>query len=123
MKKSISLIAIVATIFFAASTFANEAVEIKGQFVSLNPQKGSIAVKVEVLGLSGPEKKDMNFTLAKDVKFTVCLSGQCAEKTGIAGFQLVDDYTPFEVYGITPKGRPVIMEQSGNTVTSIRVNL
>lgn len=123
MKKALSLLSLVAAMLFAASTFASEAREIKGQFVSGDSQQSSIVVSVEVLGLAGPEKKAANFNLANDAKWTVCLNGQCAEKTGVEGFRLVNEYATFEAYGITPKGCNTTLHQSGDVITGIDVNI
>lgn len=121
MKKII--VALVAVMGFAAATFAMEAGEIRGQLVSLDSRQNSITVKTEVLGLSGPEMKDVNFSVSSNVKWTVCLSGQCAEKTGLEGFRLVNEYASFEAYGITPKGSSVTLQKSGDAISGIRVNL
>lgn len=122
-KKVVSLFSLIAAVMFAASTFAAEAGEIRGQLVSLDSQQSSITVKAEVLGISGPEKKDLSFNLQSDAKWTVCLNGQCAEKTGIEGFRLVNEYATFEAYGISPKGCNVTLYQSGSSITGVRVNI
>lgn len=117
------LLSIAAVALLASSAFAIEAGEIRGQLVSLDSQQNSVTVKTEVLGLSGPETKDVNFSVSRDVKWTVCLSGQCAEKAGIEGYRLVNEYASFEAYGITPKGSSVTLQKSGDAITSIRINL
>jgi len=123
MKKTLSLLFLLLAMLFTASTFASEAKEIKGQFVSGDSQQSSVVVSVEVLGLAGPEKKATSFNLASDVKWTVCLSGQCAEKTGIEGFRLVNEYAVYEAYGLTPKDKNVTLIQSGDVITGVKINL
>lgn len=123
MKKAMTFLSLAAVILFAASAFANEAKEIRGQFVSGNSQQSNVVVNVEVLGLAGPEKKATSFNLASDVKWTVCLSGQCAEKTGIEGFRMVNEYAAYEAYGLTPKDKNVTLIQSGDVITGVKINL
>ncbi|OGP65193.1 MAG: hypothetical protein A3K22_00155 [Deltaproteobacteria bacterium RBG_16_42_7] len=123
MKKTLSLLFLLLAMLFTASTFASEAKEIKGQFVSGDSRQSSVVVSVEVLGLAGPEKKATSFNLASDVKWTVCLSGQCAEKTGIEGFRLVNEYAVYEAYGLTPKDKNVTLIQSGDVITGVKINL
>ena len=123
MKKTLSLLFLLVAMLFTASTFASEAKEIKGQFVSGDSRQSSVVVSVEVLGLAGPEKKATSFNLASDVKWTVCLSGQCAEKTGIEGFRLVNEYAVYEAYGFTPKDKNVTLIQSGDVITGVKINL
>src|SRR3990172_8409146 len=123
MKKTLSLLFLLLAMLFTASTFASEAKEIKGQFVSGDSRQSSVVVSVEVLGLAGPEKKATSFNLASDVKWTVCLSGQCVEKTGIEGFRLVNEYAVYEAYGLTPKDKNVTLIQSGDVITGVKINL
>lgn len=121
MKKTI--VTLVAVMGFTAATFAADVKEIKGQLASLDSQKNSVTVQTEVLGLSGPEKKDVSFNLLDNAKWTICLSGQCAEKTGVEGFRMVNEYATFEAYGINAKGCSVTLQQSGDAITGVRVNL
>lgn len=123
IKKAMTFLSLAAVMLFAASAFANEAKEIRGQFISGNSQQNNVVVSVEVLGLAGPEKKATSFNLAGDVKWTVCLSGQCAEKTGIEGYRLVNEYAAYEAYGLTPKGKNVTLIQSGDVITAVKISL
>lgn len=122
-KKTTTCLSLTLAMLFAASTFAADINEVKGQFVAADSRQNTIVMNVEVLGLAGAEKKAVNFNLAADAKWTVCLSGQCAEKTGIEGIGLVNEYATFEAYGITPKGCNITLEQTGNTITGVKVNL
>ncbi|MBI5327118.1 MAG: hypothetical protein HZB80_02330 [Deltaproteobacteria bacterium] len=124
IKKITSLFLFVAiALAAAATTFAADAKKIKGQMLSMDSQQNSIIVNVEVLGLAGQEKKAVNFALDSNVKWTVCLSGQCVEKERVEGFNLANEYAAFEAYGITPKGSNTTLIQSENTITSVKVNL
>lgn len=123
MKKGISLLLLAVGVLFTVTTYATDLREIRGQLVSLDSQKNSITLKAEVLGLSGPEKRDINLSLTSDTTWTICLNGQCTEKSGIEGFRLVNEYATFEAYGLSAKGCNVILTQSGNEITSARVNI
>lgn len=123
IKKAVTFLSLWTAVLFAASVFANEAKEIKGQFVSGNSVQNDVVVNIDVLGLAGPEKKAVSFNLAADCKWTICLAGQCAEKTGIEGHRMINEYATFEAYGLTPKDKNVTLVQSGDVITAVKITL
>lgn len=123
IKKAMAFLSLTALMLSGASAFADEAREIKGQFISGNSVQSNVIVNTEVLGLAGPEKRATSFNLAKDVKWTICLSGQCSKKTGIEGYRMVNEYAAYEAYGLTPKDKNVTLIQSGDVITAVKITL
>lgn len=121
MKRTLGLISTI-IILFAANAYALEALTRgEGEMVSFNPYTNEITARVEVLGLLGPEKQDIVFPLAEDAKWTICLLGGCVERKGIEGFNMLNEYAPFEAYGVLLEGSKVILHHQGGEVIAVWV--
>lgn len=118
-KKGLGFAIIAAVLNIAVSAYAAEKKEIKGQLVSLNSRDSSMTVEVEAKG----EKKYVDVKIASDANWHICLAERCAETKGVDGFKKVNEYAGFEAYGIPHKSYKVTLSQSGDVVTSVKVEI
>lgn len=120
MKLTISLSMIAIIVMFAISAVAQEK-EIKGRLVDMNSTDSSITI--EIKGKKDAEKRYVKYKLAKDVKWHICLEKECVYPKGVEGFRIVNEYAQFEAYGLPRKSYGITLNQTGNEVTSLQVEI
>lgn len=120
VKKWIPVSLIAIAVVIAASVFAVETKEVVGQLVSLNSQDRSMTVEVET---KGAVKEFINFKIASDARWHICLADRCVITKGVEGFRIVNEYANFEAYGIPHKSYRVTLTQTGDTVSSVDVEI
>ncbi len=122
-KKGMGILFSAVLVFSAVSALAAESDIMTGKLISLNPDQSIVDVKIDVMGFSGPMTKDVSLDLAADVKWSICLGGSCAEKIGIEGPLMLQEYSAYEAYGLRVEGCNVTMVKSRDAITEIRLDI
>lgn len=102
--KGLRFLTIALTLFFAAPAMAQV---VRGEITSLSPETGFITVKSEVMGLAGPEKRDIAFKIDEKTMLNLCWGESCDSGMAQRGLERMKDFSYFDAENLSVIGKEV----------------
>jgi len=94
---------------------------IKGKIAALDPENDLITVRSEVMGLAGPEEKELAFRLDDKTLLKVCWNGVCDEGKARVGLSRLMDFNYFEAEDLSVIGKEVELLYTGGEIDRIEI--
>lgn len=118
--KGLKLLIVAITLFVAAPAMAQV---IRGEISGLSPETGFIMVKSEVMGLAGPEKKEIAFKIDKKTTLNLCWGESCDSGMAVAGLERLKEFNYFEAENLSVVGKEVEIHYAEGTDLVEMVNI
>jgi hypothetical protein len=109
IMKTLRFLAIALVMSLATPAFAQV---IRGEISSLSPETGYVIVKTEVMGLAGPEKKDVAFKIDEETILNLCWGETCDGGNAVKGLSRLKDFDHFTAENLSVIGKEVEMHYS-----------
>lgn len=83
---------------------------VRGEITGLSPETGVIMVSSVVMGLTGPEKKDISFRVDEKTLLKLCWNGICNEGAALKELGRLKDFSYFQAENISVIGRKIELQ-------------
>lgn len=118
--KGIRFLIVALTLLFAAPAMAQV---VRGEITDLSPEKGFITVKSEVMGLAGPEKRDIAFRIDERTLLNLCWGESCDSGLAQKGLERMKDFAYFDAENLSVIGKEVEIHYTDGTDRIEMVNI
>lgn len=111
----------IALMFFLSTPAMAEI--IRGEIAAISPETGFVTVKSEVMGLTGPEKRNIAYKIDEKTLLNLCWDGACNEGIAIWALDRLKDFEYFEAENISVIGKEVQLQYAKETAKIEAINI
>lgn len=118
------VIVTIITAFMLGIAFAAHKGSVSGTVLSISDSGEEMMIRTEVLGIMGPETRDVKLSIDRKTKLTICWAGDCDTGPALKGLRILKDFEHFDAEGLSCVGKEVTVFYTGRgeKVAHIKIN-